>query len=214
MRQARPRFDGLPPTPRAMGRRAGHPMAGASRTSEPIQTRRGRRIRLMSPLGGSDLRLSDAAVTAPLVWSPDGRYLAAERVESPTGLYLIPRGRGRASPHRDVQVTGLRPFPGILTGRPPVRLRIVCYANVRLRRVRPRPGPSARAVFAASPAHPVGGVPSRFCGVDSRRALRHLQRARPADCIFVASRRRRGPASRARRGRRARRRDAGSGTLR
>ena len=58
----------------------------------------GGQIRLMSPLGGSDLRLSDVAVTAPLVWSPDGRYLAAQRVESPTGLYLIPVDGGEPRP--------------------------------------------------------------------------------------------------------------------
>jgi Tol biopolymer transport system component/DNA-binding winged helix-turn-helix (wHTH) protein len=56
------------------------------------------RIRLISPLGGSDMKLSDVPVSAPLAWSPDGRYLAARRVVAPTGLYLIPVDGGEPRP--------------------------------------------------------------------------------------------------------------------
>ena len=45
------------------------------------------RIHLVSPLVGSDRKLNDVRVWAPLAWSPDGRYLAAG---SPKGIYLIP----------------------------------------------------------------------------------------------------------------------------
>ena len=58
----------------------------------------GGRIHLVSPLGGSDLKLSDIPVSAPLAWSPDGRYLAAQRVVPPTGLYLIPIDGGEPRP--------------------------------------------------------------------------------------------------------------------
>ncbi len=58
----------------------------------------GGRIHLVSPLGGSNLKLSDIPVSAPLAWSPDGRYLAAQRVVPPTGLYLIPMDGGEPRP--------------------------------------------------------------------------------------------------------------------
>jgi hypothetical protein len=67
----------------------------AAHRLHPILSRiAGGQIRLMSPLGGSDLKLSNVAVTPPLAWSADGRYLATARVESPTGLYLIPVNGG------------------------------------------------------------------------------------------------------------------------
>ena len=37
-------------------------------------------------------------VSAPLAWSPDGRYLAAQRVVSPKGIYLIPVHGGEPRP--------------------------------------------------------------------------------------------------------------------
>ena len=58
----------------------------------------GGRIHLVSPLGGSDRKLSDVPVSPPLAWSPDGRYLAAQRVAPPTGLYLIPVDGGEPRP--------------------------------------------------------------------------------------------------------------------
>ena len=56
------------------------------------------RIHLISPLGGSEMELSDVPVAPPLTWSPDGRYLAAQRVVPPTGLYLIPVDGGEPRP--------------------------------------------------------------------------------------------------------------------
>jgi Tol biopolymer transport system component len=54
-------------------------------------------IHLVSPIGGSDRKLSDFPVHSTLSWSPDGRWLAAGRYASPTesdpgaaGIYLIP----------------------------------------------------------------------------------------------------------------------------
>lgn len=39
-----------------------------------------------------------SSVSAPLAWSPDGRYLAAQRVAPPAGLYLIPVDGGEPRP--------------------------------------------------------------------------------------------------------------------
>ena len=57
----------------------------------------GGRIHLASPMGGTDLKLTDFPALAPLTWSPDGRYLAAQRAVAPetasensNGIYLIP----------------------------------------------------------------------------------------------------------------------------
>jgi Tol biopolymer transport system component len=54
-------------------------------------------IHLVSPVGGSDRKLSDFPVRSSLSWSPDGRWLAAGRYRSPmetdagaAGIYLIP----------------------------------------------------------------------------------------------------------------------------
>jgi len=60
------------------------------RTAAPIG-----RIHLASPLGGSDLKLSEFRVAAPLAWTPDGRYLAAQHTPEsgdarPGGVYLVP----------------------------------------------------------------------------------------------------------------------------
>ncbi len=41
------------------------------------------RIHLASPMGGTDLKLTDFPALAPLTWSPDGRYLAAQRALAP-----------------------------------------------------------------------------------------------------------------------------------
>jgi Tol biopolymer transport system component len=53
-------------------------------------------IHLVSPVGGSDRKLSDFPVRSTLSWSPDGRWLAAgcygsaTETDSPAGIYLIP----------------------------------------------------------------------------------------------------------------------------
>ena len=72
------------------------------------------RIYLVSPLGGSDRKVSDfpAQDGSQLSWSPDGRWLAAARVRSPTEtdprastIYLIPvlggEPRSMTSPNAD-----------------------------------------------------------------------------------------------------------------
>ncbi len=61
------------------------------------------RIKLVSPLGGSETTLNDFPTSGPLGWSPDGRYLAAGRVPSPgsdedTGIYLLPTQGGPPRP--------------------------------------------------------------------------------------------------------------------
>jgi Tol biopolymer transport system component len=62
-------------------------------------------IRLVSPVGGSDRKLSDFPVFSTLSWSPDGRWLAAGRYGSATetdpgaaGIYLIPVPGGEPRP--------------------------------------------------------------------------------------------------------------------
>jgi serine/threonine protein kinase len=54
-------------------------------------------IHLVSPLGGSDRKLSDFPVLSRLAWSPDGRWLAAggfvaatETAPGAAGIYLLP----------------------------------------------------------------------------------------------------------------------------
>jgi Tol biopolymer transport system component len=61
------------------------------------------RIHLASPLGGSDLKLSDFRVAAPLAWTPDGGYLAAQHTPEsgdagPAGIYLVPVDGGEPRP--------------------------------------------------------------------------------------------------------------------
>jgi Tol biopolymer transport system component/tRNA A-37 threonylcarbamoyl transferase component Bud32 len=53
------------------------------------------RIHLVSPLGTQALKLTDVPVSAPLTWSPDGRYLAAQQIGPPTGIYAIPAAGGQ-----------------------------------------------------------------------------------------------------------------------
>jgi Tol biopolymer transport system component/tRNA A-37 threonylcarbamoyl transferase component Bud32 len=54
------------------------------------------RICLVSPLGGTPVRLSDFPVRWSIAWSPDGRYIVGTHGQSgsdmpqPSGLYLIP----------------------------------------------------------------------------------------------------------------------------
>jgi serine/threonine protein kinase/sugar lactone lactonase YvrE len=52
------------------------------------------RIHLISPLGGSPVRLSDLRTSAPLAWSPDGGYVAArnhvEERTGNTGILIVP----------------------------------------------------------------------------------------------------------------------------
>jgi Tol biopolymer transport system component len=62
-------------------------------------------IHLVSPVGGSDRKLSDFPVRRRLSWSPDGRWLAAGRYGSATetdsgaaGIYLIPVLGGEPRP--------------------------------------------------------------------------------------------------------------------
>ena len=62
-------------------------------------------IHLVSPVGGSDRKLSDFPVRSTLSWSPDGRWLAAARPPSATetdpgaaGIYLIPVLGGEPRP--------------------------------------------------------------------------------------------------------------------
>jgi len=62
-------------------------------------------IHLVSPVGGSDRKLSDFPVRSTLSWSPDGRWLAAARYGSATetdlraaGIYLIPLLGGEPRP--------------------------------------------------------------------------------------------------------------------
>jgi Tol biopolymer transport system component len=63
-----------------------------------------RAIYLVSPVGGSDRKLSDFPVRSTLSWSPDGRWLAAGRYCSATepdraaGIYLIPLLGGEPRP--------------------------------------------------------------------------------------------------------------------
>jgi Tol biopolymer transport system component len=60
----------------------------------------GGRIHLVSPLGGSDVKLSDFPVRGLIAWSPDGRYVAAGHHPSPdkAGIFLVPREGGDARP--------------------------------------------------------------------------------------------------------------------
>jgi Tol biopolymer transport system component/tRNA A-37 threonylcarbamoyl transferase component Bud32 len=55
-------------------------------------------VHLVSPLGGSERRLSDLPVRVQLSWTPDGRWLAAAKArrgdDPPGGVYLIPVGQG------------------------------------------------------------------------------------------------------------------------
>jgi Tol biopolymer transport system component len=57
-------------------------------------------IHLVSPLGGSERRLSDLPVRLQLSWSPDGRWLAAAKsragAEPPGGIHLISIATGQA----------------------------------------------------------------------------------------------------------------------
>jgi Tol biopolymer transport system component len=62
-------------------------------------------IHLVSPVGGSDRKLSNFGVHSKLSWSPDGRWLAAGRYGSTTetdpgdaGIYLIPVLGGEPRP--------------------------------------------------------------------------------------------------------------------
>ena len=58
-------------------------------------TDKGLRVRLVSPLGGPDVQLSDFPVDGTLMsWSPDSRFIAASRHDSNAsdlrGIYLLP----------------------------------------------------------------------------------------------------------------------------
>ena len=64
------------------------------------ETRTSYRIRLVSPVGGSDHALNGFPMLPPAIWSRDGRHLVAARAREPgdsdrgTGLYAIPVGMG------------------------------------------------------------------------------------------------------------------------
>ncbi len=61
----------------------------------------GAQVHLVSPLAGTDRRLSDMPVVGRVAWSPDGRWLAVGHdtptpitAQEPAGIYLIPFGGG------------------------------------------------------------------------------------------------------------------------
>ncbi len=52
------------------------------------------RLRVMTALGGSDRPLSDTPVLPGIDWSPDSRFVAAVRVQSPSKVLLFPAAGG------------------------------------------------------------------------------------------------------------------------
>ena len=57
------------------------------------------RIHVTSPMGGTDLKVSDFPVTSGISWSPDSRFLVAGLDEqsaagAPAGIYLVPLDGG------------------------------------------------------------------------------------------------------------------------
>jgi serine/threonine protein kinase len=77
-------------------------------------------IHLVSPVGGSDRKLSDFPVRSRLSWSPDGRWLAAGRWGSATetdpgaaGIYLVPVLGGEPRPMTSVKAPALHRDPAL-----------------------------------------------------------------------------------------------------
>jgi eukaryotic-like serine/threonine-protein kinase len=77
-------------------------------------------IHLVSPLGGSDRKLSDFPVRSKLSWSPDGRWLAADRYSSATeaapgaaGIYLIPVLGGEPRPMTSAKAPACHHTPAV-----------------------------------------------------------------------------------------------------
>jgi Tol biopolymer transport system component/DNA-binding winged helix-turn-helix (wHTH) protein len=68
------------------------------------ESRTTHRIRLVSPVDGTDRPLNGFPVRPPAAWSPDGRYLVAARApesgdpDRSTGMYAIPLDMGRPRP--------------------------------------------------------------------------------------------------------------------
>jgi len=77
-------------------------------------------IHLVSPVGGSDRKLSDFPVRPRLSWSPDGRWLAAARDGSATetdpgaaGIYLIPLLGGEPRPVTSAKAPACHHTPAV-----------------------------------------------------------------------------------------------------
>jgi Tol biopolymer transport system component len=77
-------------------------------------------IHLVSPVGGSDRKLSDFPVRRTLSWSPDGRWLAAARYPSATetdpgaaGIYLIPVFGGEPRPMTSAKAPACHHTPAV-----------------------------------------------------------------------------------------------------
>jgi serine/threonine protein kinase len=77
-------------------------------------------IHLVSPVGGSDRKLSDFPVSAGLSWSPDGRWLAAARYGSTAetdpgaaGIYLIPVLGGEPRPMTSAKAPAFHQDPAL-----------------------------------------------------------------------------------------------------
>jgi Tol biopolymer transport system component/DNA-binding winged helix-turn-helix (wHTH) protein len=74
------------------------------------------RVHVMSALGGLDLKVAEFPVRGSIAWSPDGRYLAVSRAQSPndppgtTGIYLVPTTPG------EPRAVARAPVVGNLTG--------------------------------------------------------------------------------------------------
>ncbi len=134
----------------------------------------GGRIRLISPLGGSDRKLSDIPVAAPLAWSPDGRYLAAHRIVAPTGIDLIPMDGGgprrlvESQPSHTDSAPAFSPDGTRLAYRSCATPTYGCDVYVLELDRAMVPTSSPRRLTPSS-------VPlDRVSRVDSRRAVRHL----------------------------------------
>src|SRR5712692_10340569 len=77
-------------------------------------------IHLVSPVGGSDRKLSDFPVRSSLSWSPDSRWLAAGRYRSPmetdagdAGIYLIPVLGGEPRPMTSAKAPACHHSPAL-----------------------------------------------------------------------------------------------------
>jgi serine/threonine protein kinase/Tol biopolymer transport system component len=81
-------------------------------------------IHLVSPVGGSERKLSDFPVHRTLSWSPDGRWLAAGRDGSATetnpgdaGIYLIPVLGGEPRPMTSARAPAFHRYPALSPDR-------------------------------------------------------------------------------------------------
>ena len=93
------------------------------------------RIRLMSPLGGSDRGLGDFPLRPPATWSPDGRYLVAGRASAggaaaqSIGLYLVPVDVGEPRPLTQVAAQERQESPALSPTVVISRMRRVSHLN-------------------------------------------------------------------------------------